>query len=642
MICNKCFAEIPEDSKICPFCGEAVEAPAAEAAVAAAEPVAEPVAAPAVAEEAPAIDFAPPAEPVKEKKAKKGGKKKWLAIGIPVVAVITAAAVLIATNFSFVKGLFIKWFSDDSEYVTFVETENMKNATSDVVDLYRTFYDNLGVTPEQNVSADIEITVGDDLKALLNQYVFGSANATHFNFFQKANLKMNVNSKDGNVRMEGFVGINGTDIISANVIMDAEGNMYMQLPDLSSKYLYTSVTPAQTLPNASVSGLLTTLEAEDLKEYLPEPDVVESVLNRYISTVLDCVEDVESESVTLTVDGVSQDCTAYTIEISQRLVLDMAIAALESAQDDEEIVEIAKQFCGLFVLMGRASSDEVDEVLDQLFEDGIEDAIDELEDYREEASRQTMATLTDYVDGSHNIIGRSLDFSPIIGGDEAVLNIFSIEDGDDYGMKLEFVGPYGVGFCMKGTGTKDGDLLNLKGGIEVTTAAVAVSPSPETDITYETVEPRTIEVITFTTANLDTALLKDGVFKGTITVAPGDDLLNMLTDGEVPASVASLLGLKLEIVGNNTAESVDTTLSLLLSGKNAVSIRVSGTTAEPKDVAIPSKGDCIDANSSAAVEAWMQEMDPQVIADRLEQIGFPIDALTQGGMSSAPSYDYNY
>ena len=638
MICNKCFAEIPDDSKVCPFCGAAVEAeeaPAEEVLAEEAPAQATPVeAAPAVAPVVtPAVSFEPAAEP---KKAKKGGKK-LLTIGLPIAAVVTAAAVLVATNFGFIKGKFIKWFKSDAEYVSFVETENMKNATNDVVELYRTLYDNLGTELEGNYNAEVEVTVGDELKSLFSQYVLGSPSATnYFDFFQKANLKMNLNAKDGNLRLEGFVGVNGTNILSANVIQTAEGEMYLQVPELSSKYLYADAAGSMG-GGVSVQDMLTTLDGEELKEVLPDPDLLEKVLNRYFKVAFDTIDDVDAEKVTLKIDSISQDCDAYSIEISEKMLINMAIAVLEEAKDDEDLKEIIMPVVEFVFISAGAYSSEIEDSID----DGLDDAIDELKEYRSEASREAVMILTDYVDGSHNIIGRSITFTEAID-DEVAFNIYSVEDGKDYGMKFEIVGVEGAGFCFKATGTKSGDKLTVKGGLEVNIVGMSNSLAPDGSIQSTETRSQKMEVLNFSTKDLDTELLKEGIFKGTITLSPGDDLLNELaSEGDIPTSVASLLALQVELVGNGSEDATDTTINILLAGKKALGIRLTASEGDPADIAVPSKGECIDATSSEALEAWMQDMNPQVLLDKLEAIGFPTELL-EDGMAGEPTVDDYY
>lgn len=650
MICNKCFAEIPDDSKVCPFCGaalEAEEAPAeeapAEAVLAEEAPVeaapaqAAPVeAAPAVAPVVtPAVSFEPASEP---KKAKKGGKK-LLTIGLPIAAVVTAAAVLVATNFGFIKGKFIKWFKSDAEYVSFVETENMKNATNDVVELYRTLYDNLGTELEGNYNAEVEVTVGDELKSLFSQYVLGSPSATnYFDFFQKANLKMNFNAKDGNLRLEGFVGVNGTNLLSANVIQTAEGEMYLQVPELSSKYLYAEVDEPMS-GYVSVQDMVATFDAEELKEVLPDPDLLEKVLNRYFKVAFDTIDDVDAEKVTLKIDNISQDCDAYSIEISEKMLINMAIAVLEEAKDDEELKEIIMPVVEFVFISAGAYSSEIEDSID----DGLDDAIDELKDYRSEASREAVMILTDYVDGSHNIIGRSITFPIRLDKDEVAINIYSVEDGKDYGMKFEVVGVEGAGLCFKATGTKSGDKLTVKGGLEVNIVGISNSLAPDGSVQSTETTSQKMEVLNFSTKDLDIELLEEGIFKGTITLAPGDDLLNELaSEGNVPTSVASLLALQVELVGNGSEDATDTTINILLAGKKALGIRLTASEGEPADIAIPSKGECIDATSSEAMEAWMQDMNPQVLLDKLEAIGFPTELLEEGSTSGEPTVEDYY
>ncbi len=587
MICYKCNAEIPDDSKICPMCGVPVEYPK---------------------DAEPAVDFSEVPAP---KKGLPGFAKKILFVGLPIVAVVVAVVLLITSNWRAIKGFAIKTFGDDNDYLRYVEAEQFGDYADTVTTLYGRFMDTFEDRDDLSLKGNIEVQVSDKAMDLISDFVPSEA-LSYFDWFEKANISYTTNIKDNQYKVELGVGLNGKDVISGNVIMDEDGNAYLQVPELNKQYIYAE---GEEMGAAAVTGSMDKINETDFGKYLPDANEVNRLLKKYIKLVTETIDDVESDKVSLEVAGIENDYTALTITIDEELMYKMALAALENLEDDKDIETMIGDIVDLMDELGLGKAD-ADDVFDQLVEfseqgaDVINEMIDSLE-----GDGEVYCVLVDYVDGGSNIIGRAIQMPQGENGElVTVFEYYEVTRGGKYGMYLVSGAEGDRQVVMEGTGKKGGNKITINEG------AVTMK-----------YEDETLELITFTTKNLNEDDLADGFFNGTATIGLGDDFTKLYLNADssdIPASVLALLDLKVQITGKgNNAKNADMTLALLLDDDVLVSLHVTGKQAGGSAVKLPNEDDCAWATDGNDMEDWLGDIDTDKVIENLEKAGVPDDII---------------
>ena len=74
----------------------------------------------------------------------------------------------------------------------------------------------------------------------------------------------------------------------------------------------------------------------DLTTFLPDTATVSTLLDRYGNIIIDSVAEGGSSEETISVEGISEDCTVYESQITEAGVLSMMENILTAAKEDQE------------------------------------------------------------------------------------------------------------------------------------------------------------------------------------------------------------------------------------------------------------------------------------------------------------------
>lgn len=648
MFCTACGKEIREGALFCTNCGAPVkneapaEQPVAETPVVPVEeaPVEAPVApveeapvevpaeeAPVVeapAEEAPAPEEAPeklserdytyipepqPVAPEMPTKPKK--KKKFLKWLIPLVAVVAAIALVLCFLGSTIEGFFLKTFSSDEKYYTFVEEKSLEEGTEAISDVYGAYLDALTMSSEDaKANSTLSVTLGEKLKDLIKNL------PVDLSWIDGAQITSSVNVKDGDLQLLLGVKIGKSEPMKVEVILESEsGDVYVGFPSSEKEYLKFEGVLSELdteLPSELTDFFGDKELLEKLQKALPTEKELNTILNRYVKAALGAIgeNDITKSKETLEIGDVALGCTRIDVSISEELAAKMAGAILAEVKKDKDIEKIVTRlwaFAEDADLTDGLDYDDAAELYEDLL-DGVDDLLEEMEDM--DVSGKEIAVLTSYVNGSHEVIGRALEVD-----DEEVFFAATVEKGGETATKMNV---YDV-FVLEGEGTKKGNLL-----------------SGTYAVTVEEEELLTIELKDFNEKKAE-----DGYLEGTIRLKPTKDLLSMF----LPNNVLSTIGIAdpaLEFVFNTNEKKAEIAVNLLVSGDVFFGIR--SVTEEGNATAIATPDKTVDALDEEKLGAWVGE-DPEAF---LESIGLPQEILdvlksVMGGEDENDSfYDPDY
>ncbi len=632
MFCNNCGSSLNGNEQFCANCGAKVESKAQKPEEMTSTPVAEPVAEPVVEEVAETVVTEEKAaetviaEPVLEEKAteevatkpvitpkKKSKRGLWLGLGIASIIVAVLAAI-VALNFSSVKNFVKKTVSSDEDYFKYVQeqqgddiAESLAEAISKLVEGANNISgDKLALKP---VSEKMTFKVNKPVIDFVEKLAGGNGVDLDWLNGADAVIDMVYDGKD-KVGMDIGLNINGKEITTAKAVCDySAGKVYMVLPDINNQYVYVDISAvndrtnnnnssnsmvsggefgylsAESAVDSTPSNALAAMDFSVFTKNLPEQKELEKLLNKYISLILDNIEEVEKENDTIEVGDLTCKCTKYTVEIDEELLRKVFKAVLTELKNDE----VVKQY---IIKTAEELDEDGDEVYDS-FKDTIKDALDSIDELKSEDFDYSI-----WVDSNGNIV------SLLIGDGTFDIEYKSVEKGNKFATEFS-IGDKETKLGFKNEGeVKDGRLKSETRFIM-------------NDTTYLVVEAD----------NVDPDKQAKDEFSGTLTISLGQglrDMIKMSGDELLAGFADAKLIISCDAKENDAAK---IKLAVNLKSDEWVSIELEGEYTESQTVEIPTN--YVDSTNEAGMQNWLKTAKFDKLLDNLTQANVPAELVSQ-------------
>jgi len=594
MFCKNCGKELADNERFCSQCGAAQEETTIKQ-----EPVAEPVAEPVtepVAEET--VVEAPVQEEPQWELAQSApkSKKKLLSWLIPVVAVVTAAAIAIGIFWEPIKGFFLKNFGKDEDYFAYVAEENTSDIVSDISKAYGTYVKTLSTT-STGVDMSVTLNVGDKAKAMLTDLAAQNGmEGLDLDWFDSVGANMDISVVEKMMQIGAGVKLNGTELLDANAILDLnEGYIYAAILSLSNQYLKGDLD----MDMDEMSAMLEQIPVDEIAKVLPSEETVAELLNRYLSIAYDEMNKVEKDNETLEIGDIEQKLTTLEVELDQKTIKNVAVAILNEVKNDKEIKTIIRG-------VAEFADEDADEVYSE-FKDAVSDTLDMAKDLEIE-DNETFATITLYVNNSHDIVGCSVE-----ADDEEMVFCAKVCDGKNFAYEMTAPGVEITGEGTEQDGVIDGEFAVKAGDMKICN----------------------FSLVGFST--------KDNLLNGKIRIVPSSDLLKQAGMESAAVSAISLANFELELgfTSQQNAGSID--INLLSGGDLFVGITISATQTNAEKIEVPTGNNVIDEYYA---DEWLEGLDVEKLLDNLENAGVPselVDFLRDAyDQYTSPDYPYYY
>ncbi len=626
MFCKFCGKETPDGVEVCEVCAAAQQTaqPTEEAAVEAAEVVAEEVAETEVVAQESAETFE---EPTFEEAAPKKKKKKLgLIIGLSGGALALVGIVLLVIfNFTFIKGYWLRWFGTPEEYFAFVEQQAMSPYIDTATNGYGAVT-NVVSGGALGKEFAVELKISDEIATLLKevplnneaQQMLEDFNISGFTGFKVATQAM---SKDKLVSLGASLDISGKDAVDVNLIADLENQaIYAGLPGVAGKYLVFKFEEELDENLSSMVGQIVNMmltDPETATELLPEAEKLNTIIDRYIGVALNNVGNVTKDTKKVTIGDCSDSLVVLKKKVTEKDLVEMAIAVLQEAKGDDDIEEILDSVEDFILEQFGEELGGMTErgFLYDAFKTGADSLIDKLKEYKNEASKEELFTLIDYVNGKHEIVGRSVE----VGGDE-IVSFVTVRSGKNFAFKAELTALGGKDPVAKitGEGTEKKNLVNG-------TYTVSV-------LNKELGEHEELIDIIFTDFNTET--IKQGMPNGSITIKPTTDALKTVSEvfmgrGSV-GSVLSMLQPAVKFSFTNTDTESAFGFAVLSNDEEMVSIILSSKTLDADPLDAPSNAVEFSLDNPDVLIDWADSFDINALVDRIKALN-----IIEGDMEAA-------
>lgn len=270
----------------------------------------------------------------KEKKQKQP-KKRGLIIGLIALLAVAAGAVFVGLNFKSIETAFRKRTMSPEEYYKYVELQAFKNAYEPAMERYDKLRESLTVTEEKQSTSKYQLEIGDELQELFRKFGIDD-------FKGADTIGVELTAGQTNHAMtQSFLAkllLNEVPVVSGDALLDFEEDlMFLGIPELSDKYLFSTLEDAMGYDAESTKELLQVLP--ELAEKLPERKIAEKLLDRYTELVLSGIDEIKESSNTLEIEDITQDCTRYSYSLKVEQIRDTAVLFLEELAEDEEFEE---------------------------------------------------------------------------------------------------------------------------------------------------------------------------------------------------------------------------------------------------------------------------------------------------------------
>lgn len=560
--------------------------------------------------------------------------KKIIFIGIPVIGVIVA----IILCWYIIGGFFVKWFGSDSDYFAYIEKHSAENTADVLSDFYEKIL-STSIEDDFNSKMNVKFRIGEKTFDIFA----GAFSDVDFNKLKDINefdINLSADIEDSNMQIQAGIGVSGKDIINAVFISDAvEGDMYLGIPELSENFI--------RIPNKSEKDFAEVLESfESAKKLLPDESAVNDLLEKYIDIAFDCISDdyVTVEDGKIVANGIEQDCTVIEVEFTDKLLLEIFVEILENAKDDGDFEEVLDQVQdALEELAGQKMSFDLHRELSA----EIETAIDELERNIDQIEKEnTIFFLIDYINTTHEVIGRRLDIIEVSYSYDEVYN----EVYDSFATELNesgrkrktmfFVGKAEDGKCgYEFWINKNGKGIKILGkGSETFTGKI--TGHFELVLLENDDKAEGYSLINFDVKDL---YCDSTEISGVIRITVGNDFAEIFTDNQAKEikSVISMLDPSVEIIMYNESDCSKNTIRFLSNDNMMFEIEIESSTSDDASVKIPNDKQILDSDE---MQEWLKDVTVEDIYDRFKAAGISeeiLDMIFKASNNSVLNYSEN-
>lgn len=485
---------------------------------------------------------------------------------------------------------------------SYKETEKtaLANVVSELPGAWDDYLENYQKSCE-GTKGTFTLTVEDTGRALAGALMGG----TDVSWLQNITFDSDITIKDGVEAIVGGLLLNDTKLCDLNFYMDLANMVeYIQIPELSDGYISApiegTVTTSEGVAENSQEIMSTYMNAlSDLSSALPDSETLGTLLDRYGNIIIDHIEEGSSVEESVSVDGISEDCTAYEGTVSEKAVTAMAEGILTAAKDDAEIKGLFEQWAG-------ASNGE-DQY--QQFEDAVADALDSIGSADGEVSEDPVFSSKVWVNADNKIVGR--EFAVIDGAETTpVFTWKAPSDGDTSALLLEITAE-DSSLTLTGSGTTSDGLLN---GDYI----FAIDGTEAADINVE---------------NLETKPEKAGYYNGTLNVTfPVAEADAANTDGESEAASNPLagFGMVINLESDASTDSSSIGLTVTTSGAPIATLTISGGYGDGVDIPdLTSLDKTYDGSDDAAMTEYVANINWDTFLANIKAAGVPDELATQ-------------
>ena len=498
-------------------------------------------------------------------------------------------------------------FSSSGTVLAASYQEAEKAALSQFIKGFSSYWDVVMEDQEKAMAgtkAVMTLKLEDGGKTLLS----AASGGMDFSWLNILTMDMTAAVTEGKEIVNGAILLNDSPLCNMNMYMDLNELVeYLQIPELSETWMKMPLLDSLEI---SEEELAQTFESEeemqaymeymeaykasmknnfkvlsDLTSFLPDTATVSALLDRYGNIIIDSTAEGTSSEETISVEGISEDCTVYESQITEAGVLSMMKNILTTAKEDQELK-------GLLDKWSETSGEDLNAQL-QTNADVL------LADLTGEGSDAAVVTSKAWVNADGKIIGREISAEDETGS----IPVFTWKNPSSDEKSALFI-EFGAGeetMTFTGTGQSAEGLLNGEYVFAV----------------------NSVKMLGIKAENLETHPKVPGYYNGKIGVS----VLDAGTE-EAPNPLAAF-GLDINVASDAEAKTNQVDFTVTNSGAALVTLSVNGGYADAS-VSAPEQAvldASLDITEEGAETSYIQGMDWTAILDNASAAGAPAELV---------------
>lgn len=495
-------------------------------------------------------------------------------------------------------------FSSSGTVLAASYQEAEKAALSQFIKGFSSYWDVVMEDQEKAMAgtkAVMTLKLEDGGKTLLS----AASGGMDFSWLNTLTMDMTAAVTEGKEIVNGAILLNDSPLCNMNMYMDLNELVeYLQIPELSETWMKMPLLDSLEI---SEEELAQTFESEeemqaymeaykasmknnfkvlsDLTSFLPDTATVSALLDRYGNIIIDSTAEGTSSEETISVEGISEDCTVYESQITEAGVLSMMKNILTTAKEDQELK-------GLLDKWSETSGEDLNAQL-QTNADVL------LADLTGEGSDAAVVTSKAWVNADGKIIGREISAEDETGS----IPVFTWKNPSSDEKSALFI-EFGAGeetMTFTGTGQSSEGLLNGEYVFAV----------------------NSVKMLGIKAENLETHPKVPGYYNGKIGVS----VLDAGTE-EAPNPLAAF-GLDINVASDAEAKTNQVDFTVTNSGAALVTLSVNGGYADAS-VSAPEQAvldASLDITEEGAETSYIQGMDWTAILDNASAAGAPAELV---------------
>lgn len=493
------------------------------------------------------------------------GKKRsfsGLKIGLGVLAVLVIGCIVAFCHPGIRRQILMK--VSPKKYYVMTEVDNIEDLAEDFSALYEKYVKQLQELEDgtPKYQTELKLDVDDSIVSLFELEEFIPIDLTIAGARDPKNNKQQI---------EMNLNLAGEDLIGANALMnldaDGAGDMYIQVPQLSSSYIYTSGGES-----SSESKNILERYQKAYNSYLENPtdkDLLEKLINRYGKILAEAPEEVSIEkNADYSLNNEIQKMTKVTVTVTEENLKKCFEEIIETAKNDDELKQelIRLEAC-----------------TEEEYLEGIEKLEKELEDSKTGTDKFVMDV---WVDKDGKIVGRE---APIEEDGKQTQTIYyhtGSQDGVDYLEAGIYDSDEDSSYVLKGNSKKGENGYSGEAVIEI--------------------KDKTMGKVSF-----DNVTLGEGSYFG--------------YNGNVTLDLEDTANMTINLTMNGEESKQDNVLDFTLSGEQLCSLEMHYTMEDAGDISYPPAGTIYNTENTDDMMNYVAEIDP----DKLQELEDKVDSLSE-------------
>jgi len=420
MHCTNCGQELPEDSRICQCCGASQAEEIVDEATAKLSgqiPTPEPM---EETEREPLPEDVWESKPMElnlEGEVAETPKKKKKKI-VLIVSAVVALLLLVVGLIGFLAldwGLYIRDFfqrrKDPEEYKNIVEERAIEDQGLSELGIVKrlllnAYSDNRELAEKGGREVTVELQLDSQMRSLLELVMAGDADSLA-QLDSLGTVDLTFVSADAGDKIQGTlkVALEDDHLITLDVVLDVEEDaLYLTIPEVNETALMIPLEDAPPILQDFARSQQTNQAWNEFVLRCPDEETLAATIDQFLIAAVHEIDNVEMNTDgELEASGVSQGATVLTYDITDKTVQNMVIAMLETARNDDQMMDLLDNYNQLAEDINRINPEA--EPLPTLEGESVDQTIENVKAW--ETTGETLLTVDTYVNRKGQISGRT-------------------------------------------------------------------------------------------------------------------------------------------------------------------------------------------------------------------------------------------